>query len=256
MGSYNSPVEVGCATYPVTTTDDAPTLVALEGVSVARYSHMILRDINLEIKAGEIVAIVGRSGSGKSTLAHCLAGLLKPTSGSLTTSDQIRVALTFQDSTLLPWLTVEENIRLPGILGGYPVNTDDLLARVKLQDTKRLKPAQLSGGMQHRVAVARALASSPSLLLLDEPYRALDEVTRELLCEDLLRLVSADQLAVLLVTHSLTEAWSVAHRIHVLAGAPATITDTFETVHGDALQEHNVMAEIRQRLRADVSAPR
>ena len=227
-------------------------LITLEDMSIGISGRVILKDINIELRAGEIVAVVGRSGCGKSTLVRHLAGLLEePAHYRRPNAYKVRMAITFQEPTLLPWLSVEENIRLPGVLGGYPVDTNGLLDRMLLEGAGKLKPEQLSGGMQHRVALARALASQPSLLLLDEPYRALDEATRELLYEDLVRVTKEDNLGVLLVTHSLTEAWFVANRIHVLAGTPATITDTYETIRDNAFERH-ALEEIRQRLRADI----
>ncbi len=199
--------------------------------------------ITLEIAAGEFVAILGPSGCGKSTLLRLIAGLDGATSGSVVvgagrdgdpvqapraSGDQLDVAYVFQDAHLLPWRNVLQNVALPLELLG--VDRSDRLARaaevitqVGLRDAITRFPGQLSGGMRMRVSLARALITNPRLLLLDEPFAALDEITRQQLDDHLRRLWRSRGLTVLFVTHSTAEAVFLAQRAIVLSGRPGRV---------------------------------
>lgn len=194
----------------------------------------VLKVPELAIDDGSLVAVLGPSGCGKSTLLRLIASLETPTAGTLTLDGRpadeapADLAVVFQDATLLPWLNVERNIALPLQLRGRPRKERLRIAverarQVGLGDAIHLYPNQLSGGMKMRVSLARALAPSPRLLLLDEPFGALDEITRHRLNEDLSTLHHDNSRTTLFVTHSITEAAFLADRILVLSPAPGKI---------------------------------
>lgn len=191
--------------------------------------------LSLTVAAGEFLAILGPSGSGKSTLLRMIAGLDRPTAGRIQinhpqsgTPGQADVAFVFQDAHLLPWRNVLRNVALPMELIGV-TKADRLaaarrsLARVGLADVERFYPAQLSGGMRMRVSLARALVTQPKLLLLDEPFAALDEITRHQLDEQLRTLWQETGMTVVFVTHSIMEATFLAERAIVVSRRPARI---------------------------------
>lgn len=193
-----------------------------------------LRPIDLSIKAGQTTALVGPSGCGKSTLLRLIAGLETPSAGTVLIDGQppaqllreAGLSVAFQDPSLLPWRTVRGNIELALSLARRPVDRgaiDDLIAMVGLAGFADTRPAELSGGMRQRAAIARALATEPRLLLLDEPFGAVDELTRQQLAEDLPRLWEAQGTTTLLVTHSVTEAVMLSDRVVVLSPRPAEI---------------------------------
>lgn len=191
-----------------------------------------LGGIDLRIAAGEFVAILGPSGCGKSTLLRIIAGLDKPDSGSIQAglggNDQRRIGYVFQDAYLLPWRNAVNNVALPLELSGVPRDermtaATQAIERVELADAIRRYPAELSGGMRMRVSLARALVTSPSLLLLDEPFAALDEITRQQLDEHLYRLWHERRMTVIFVTHSIIEATFLAQRAIVLTRRPARV---------------------------------
>jgi len=192
-----------------------------------------LRDLSFELHRGEFVSIVGPSGCGKSTLLRILAGLLRPTSGQLLVNQHHRptaVSFVFQQPTLLPWRSVEHNVRLPLELQGKlsPVTKErvhQVLELVGLADFHRHYPHQLSGGMQMRVSLARALVTQPELLLLDEPFAALDDITRQRLNEELLTLWERDRFTALFVTHNVSEAIFLSGRVLVMSARPGTFID-------------------------------
>jgi len=193
-----------------------------------------LARVDLEIRRGEFVSIVGPSGCGKSTLLRLVAGLTRPTDGSLTVDGQSplearrtrqELAYVFQEATLLPWRTVAQNVALPLELRGQQDSAavDQVLELVGLADFARAYPRQLSGGMRMRVSIARALITRPDLLLLDEPFGALDEITRQRLNEELLRLWESERWTGLFVTHSVYEAVFLSQRVLVMSARPGRL---------------------------------
>ncbi len=217
----------------------------LTAVNISHTFHdlPVLENISLEIQSGGFVALVGPSGVGKSTLLRILAGLLRPSSGDIHMADGSRqepIGLVFQRDNLMPWRTVAENVRLPLELMG--VNGREANGRVQaminlvgLVGFEQRYPAQLSGGMAQRVALARALVHEPLFLLLDEPFGALDALTRERMGLELLRIWEAMPVTVLLVTHSISEAVFLADEVLVMGSRrpnterPATITHRIPT---------------------------
>jgi NitT/TauT family transport system ATP-binding protein len=196
-----------------------------------------LQDINLDIRAGEFVSLIGPSGCGKSTLLRLIADLLQPSDGDLRVNDktphQARVnreyGMVFQAATLYDWRTVTQNVQLPLEIMGYPGHirrqrAQEMLELVELGKFGKHYPWQLSGGMQQRVAIARALAFEPTLLLMDEPFGALDEFTRERMNMELLRIWDRTKITVVFVTHSIPEAVFLSKRVVVMSPRPGRIT--------------------------------
>ena len=215
-----------------------------------------LEEINLTVSAGEFVSLIGPSGCGKSTLMRLIADLDQPTSGSLTvfgkTPKQARLdqdyGIAFQQAGLLPWRSVRANIELPLELHGSnkSVRTkraSELLSLVGLTDFADNYPDQLSGGMQQRVAIARALAESPSLLLMDEPFGALDEMTREHMQAELAQICGETNAAVVFVTHSIPEAVFLANRVVVMSPRPGRIRAIVDISLGNARQRTEELRE-------------
>ncbi|MCS7251248.1 MAG: ABC transporter ATP-binding protein [Thermoflexus sp.] len=195
---------------------------------------LALREVSLTLRPGEFVCLVGPSGCGKTTLLRILAGLLLPTRGEVWLREQPlrgpdrRVGIVFQKDSLLPWRTAMENVRLPLELGGWPPleameRAKELLEQVGLKGFEQAYPQELSGGMQRRVALARALAADPEILLLDEPFAALDAITRERLNEALVELWERQRKTVLMVTHDVQEAAWLADRVLIMSPRPGTI---------------------------------
>jgi len=193
-----------------------------------------LRSLSLEIPAGSFTAVIGPNGCGKSTLLRLIAGLLWPGSGSIaldgrrSVAGDGRVGLAFQQPRLVPWLSTLENVALPLALAGAPSDERrqraiEALRRVGLEDAAALRPAQLSGGMAQRAGLARALITDPPLLLLDEPFSALDLLTREAFDGELERLWLDQPRSVILVTHSVSEAVRMADRIVVMRPRPGSV---------------------------------
>ncbi|MEZ4498878.1 MAG: ABC transporter ATP-binding protein [Thermomicrobiales bacterium] len=210
--------------------------VSVQGVSksfVGPHGDVVaVNDVSLEVAEGEFVVIVGPSGCGKTTLLRIIAGLESPTSGRIsvaaTTSQSVRNAMVFQGRSVFPWLSVQENIAYGLKLGGVATadrqeKTSRLLALVGLSRFSRAWPHQLSEGMRQRVAIARALAVDPQLLLMDEPFGALDEQTRFILQEELLRIWEKTGNTVIFVTHSIDEALTLADRVIVMSAQPGSI---------------------------------
>jgi len=195
-----------------------------------------LDDIDLVIQPNEFVSLIGPSGCGKSTLLRVIGDLITPTSGKITingkSAHQARLdrdyGMVFQAATLYDWRTVAKNVQLPLELMKYSndkkeARTREMLALVELEDFDRHYPWQLSGGMQQRVAIARALAFEPSILLMDEPFGALDEMTRERMNLELLDIWGKTQTTVIFVTHSITEAVFLSTRVMVMSARPGRL---------------------------------
>jgi NitT/TauT family transport system ATP-binding protein len=209
--------------------------VAIDGVSKQfRSGALALRNISMQVQQGEFVSLLGPSGCGKSTLLRLVSGLTLPTSGAVKVNGMMPEAaralmsFIFQDATLLPWRTVEQNVGL-GLELEYAAKSirkekvAKMLELVGLTHVAARFPRQLSGGMKMRVSIARALVSRPRILLLDEPFAALDEMSRDRLNEELLRLYTEHHWTVLFVTHSVAEAVFLSKRIVILAPHPGRI---------------------------------
>ncbi len=188
-----------------------------------------LGPIDLHIARGEFLSLLGPSGCGKSTALRIVAGLLTPSTGTLHWNGaRPRLSFVFQDPTLMPWATAQENVRLPLDLGGVPrseadTRADAALARLGLNGFGAAYPRALSGGMRMRVSIARALVAEPQVLLMDEPFAALDEPTRERLNEDLLHLWREVGVTIVFVTHSVYESAFLSTRVVVLSPRPGRI---------------------------------
>jgi len=207
-------------------TDAVASLFAVE-VDYAR--GRALGPVDLALTSGEIVALVGPSGCGKSTALRLLAGLETPTRGAVTrATGKGETSVVFQAPTLAPWLSARDNVALPLVLAGVAkpaalAAADEALAKVGLSAAQHARPSQLSGGMAMRASLARALVTRPRLLLLDEPFAALDEITRRALADDVLALAADSTPAVVFVTHNVEEAVYMARRVVVMTPGPGRI---------------------------------
>lgn len=201
---------------------------------------IILDDINLEVKAGEFISLIGPSGCGKSTLLRLISGLTEKTEGKIVidgmTPENARseMAYIFQEANLLPWLRVQKNVELALRVSGHvdkytrKEKADKMIEMVGLSDARNRFPHQLSGGMRMRVSIARALSLSPRILLLDEPFGALDEMTRDRLNEEILAIRSKENWTAFFVTHSVTEAVFLSSRIVVLSANPGRVSEVID----------------------------
>jgi len=209
-----------------------------------------LSDVELVVHPGDFVSLIGPSGCGKSTLLRLIASLLSPTAGSVLvngkSASQARVeqdyGMAFQQSGLFEWRTVEKNIELPLELKGWSKSkrrerSAEMLELVQLTEFASHMPWELSGGMQQRVAIARSLAAHPPLLLMDEPFGALDEMTREHMQAELLRICAASGTTVVFVTHSIPEAVYLSNRVVVMSPRPGRITDLIDVDLGSDRDE-------------------
>jgi NitT/TauT family transport system ATP-binding protein len=217
------------------TTELLPTTGRLEFDNVSMTypdGTVALTDVSFAIKPGELVSIVGPSGCGKSTLLKLVAGLLERTSGDIRLAEG-NLGYVFQDATLLPWRTVRKNVELLGELEGMPTDerakvAQDSIDLVGLSGNEGKYPRSLSGGMKMRVSLARALTLKPGVFLFDEPFGALDEITRERLNDELLKLFALTQFAGLFITHSIAEAVFLSTRVLVMSGRPGRIVGDFD----------------------------
>jgi NitT/TauT family transport system ATP-binding protein len=227
----------------------APAAVALEGVG-KRFGEgpaavQAVTGIDLTVAAGEFVSLIGPSGCGKSTLLRIVANLIEPSEGSVTVNgkpaSRARLdqdyGIAFQSAGLLEWRTVQGNVELPLGLHGVGkaqrrAQALELLDLMGLADFASHRPSQLSGGMQQRVAIARALARRPALLLMDEPFGALDEMTRERMQAELIRICAETNAAVVFVTHSIPEAVFLSQRVVVMSPRPGRITEIIDVPLG------------------------
>ena len=225
---------------------DTPQIVT-DGVSVtfdlAGLRQEVLRDVSLSIPRGSFVCLIGPSGCGKSTLLKVLAGLVRPTRGQvrvagLPPEDAVRrriIGLVFQDANMLPWKCALDNAALLREVADRSISRTEvqekaraMLKLVGLEDAAAKRPNQLSGGMRQRVAIARALTLEPDVLLMDEPFGALDAITREEMSRSLLEIWERTGKTIVLVTHSIDEAVLLSRHVHVMGVGPGRIIDTLE----------------------------
>ena len=241
-----------------------PLAVELQRIGLRHAGGLqALDDVSLRITPGEFVCLVGPSGCGKSSLLKVIAGLWQPSSGQVRVAGvephqrgaRQQLSFVFQDPTLMPWASVADNVGLPLKLAGVPdrergPQVDEALTQVGLQAFAEALPHELSGGMQMRVSIARGLITRPAILLLDEPFGALDEITRHKLDDELLSIWAQGGLTVLFVTHSLAEAAYLGTRVGVMASGPGRLV--FED---EARQpwprplHHRTSPDFNQRLR-------
>jgi len=243
----------------------APVAVHLDGVSKAfdsgRSAVLALDRVTLPVVAGEFVCVVGASGCGKSTLLNLVAGLEEPTEGRVNVAG--RTALMFQEPALFPWLTAAGNVELALRLRGVGRSARrrralELLDLVRLGGFAQRRPHELSGGMRQRVALARALAQEAEVLLMDEPFAALDAMTRDLLHDELEQIWDEQRMTVLFVTHNVREAARLADRIILLTSRPGRVSEEF--VVGvdrprriEAPEVSELASEVTFRLREEVA---
>jgi NitT/TauT family transport system ATP-binding protein len=254
-------------------TEETTAAVELRGVSKSfaarRGAVVALRDIHLTIERGEFVSLIGPSGCGKSTLLRIVADLLQPSTGEVYVNGKPArrarldqdYGIAFQQAGLLDWRTVLANIELPLELHGADrakrrARAMELIELVGLAEFAKHRPPQLSGGMQQRVAIARALAESPAMLLMDEPFGALDEMTRERMQNELVRIAGETGAAVVFVTHSIPEAVFLSDRVAVMSARPGRIADVVPITLGartDDTREapgfYAAITQVREALR-------
>jgi NitT/TauT family transport system ATP-binding protein len=230
---------------PARATGDGAPVVRIEGLDKTFTNGAAvttaLKGIDLRIHRGEFISLIGPSGCGKSTLLRVIGDLVAPTAGLVEVNGKPAArarldrdyGMVFQAPVLFDWRTVEENVKLPLELMGYDsarrtARAKEMLDLVELTDFVGHSPYQLSGGMQQRVAIARALAFEPSILLMDEPFGALDEMTRERMNQEVLRIWDQTGITVVFVTHSIPEAVFLSSRVVVMSARPGRITDVID----------------------------
>ncbi|GLY93262.1 ABC transporter ATP-binding protein [Actinoplanes sp. NBRC 103695] len=242
------------------------SVLTLDGVS-KRYGQgdsalLALDRVSLTVEQGEFVCLLGASGCGKSTLLSLVAGLDAISGGVLDIGGR-RVSLMFQEAALFPWLSVSGNVELPLRLAGMGraerrKRSEELLEIVRLRDFADKRPHELSGGMRQRVALARALAQEADILLMDEPFGALDAMTRDILHDELERIWREQSLTVLFVTHNVREAVRLGDRVILLSSRPGRVIEDFPVTSPrprriDSPEVANQAAEITDKLRAEVA---
>jgi NitT/TauT family transport system ATP-binding protein len=192
------------------------------------------RNLSASVAEGELVAVLGPSGCGKSTLLKCIAGINELDGGEIRIQDGNQPLLLFQDAHLFPWLNVDKNIRIGRQLSNQShasnveASIERVIASIEMQESRNKYPKELSGGMRQRVALGRALAAEPRILLMDEPFSALDFLSRQRMGNFLLSIWQEFSLTILFVTHSIEEALQLADRILVMSDAPGTVRDVVE----------------------------
>jgi len=248
-------------------------VVALRGVSKDYGGTPALAEVSLDVAPGAFVSLLGPSGCGKSTLLRIVADLVAPSSGSVTVAgrparearERRDYGMVFQAATLFDWRTIRRNVELPLEIMGWPAaqrraRAQRMLELVDLADVADLRPPQLSGGMQQRVAIARALAFEPALLLMDEPFGALDELTRERMQDELLAIRARTGTTVLFVTHSIPEAVFLSSSVVVMSARPGRVlaeipVDLPEPRTEDTREDprfFQLVTEVRETLRRGV----
>lgn len=246
--------------------------ISMKNVSkVYDNGHTAVQNVDLTIKEGDFVSFVGPSGCGKSTIFKMVAGLTTITEGHIhlfnkeidsSDRDSRDLAYVFQDATLLPWLNVEKNVRMPLTFQSIKKEeqnkmVQETLELVGLKGYERAMPRELSGGMKMRVSIARALVSKPKLLLMDEPFGALDEITRQNLQEELLRIWNTQKMTVLFITHNVFESVYLSNRVAVMTASPGKVDDVIDIPlsyprNSDvrtAPEFSNLVAEISEKLK-------
>jgi NitT/TauT family transport system ATP-binding protein len=228
-----------------------------------------LSDVSIDVRKGEFVSLIGPSGCGKSTLLRVIADLIPATRGTVTVAgvtpqqarEQHRYGMAFQQAALLDWRTVCRNVELPLELAGWDkakrkARALELLDMVQLHDFADHRPWELSGGMQQRVAIARSLATDPEILLMDEPFGALDEMTRERMQNELLRIRKETGKSIVFVTHSIPEAVYLSNRVVVMSPRPGRITHVVPVDLGDRNEDtresdgfYDAVTAVREALR-------
>ena len=210
---------------------ERPKLLEMSGVDKVFNGNVVaLRDMHLEVNEGDFISLLGPSGCGKSTALRLIAGLMHPTRGTIRwESGEAEIGVVFQEPTLMPWATVEQNVWLPFRLKGrsFAAVAEDIrlaLKLVGLENFAKSYPRELSGGMKMRVSIARAMVTRPKLILMDEPFAALDEITRHKLNKDLLELKEKIASTVIFVTHSVFESVFLSDRIVVMAARPGRVS--------------------------------
>lgn len=220
---------------------ESSTTIKLKNCSFHFDKLQVIDKVSLDVKENEFLSILGPSGCGKSTLLRLMLGLLSPDHGGtvLLQDRSVKMGMVFQKPLLMPWLTALENVELPLTIGPNKITSkhtrrlkaENALKLVELKDFANHYPQQLSGGMQHRVSIARALAAEPSVLLMDEPFGALDELTRETLNLELLRLWENPETSlktIVMVTHSIQEAIFLSDRIALMSARPTSVMEIID----------------------------
>ncbi|WP_299168847.1 ABC transporter ATP-binding protein [uncultured Arthrobacter sp.] len=214
-------------------------------------SPLVLEDVNLRVRQGEFVALLGASGCGKSTLLNLIAGLEEPTSGTIASP---KAAFMFQDASLFPWLSAQANVELALQLRGAPkserrTEAARLLELVHLSDAAAKRPHELSGGMRQRVALARSLAQNREVLLMDEPFAALDAITRDLLHDELQRVWRETGRTIVFITHNVREAVRLGQRVLLMSSRPGRVVAEWAVEEQDPVA---LTAEITTELRKEI----
>jgi NitT/TauT family transport system ATP-binding protein len=225
LQQHTGPSEVAAVTQP------APAVRISSVTKRFGAGPLVLDDVSLEVAAGEFVCLLGASGCGKSTLLNLVADLDRPTTGTVEVNGG-RAALMFQEPALFPWLTAAQNVELALRLKGVAKRerrerAGELLELVRLKDAGGKRVHELSGGMRQRVAMARALAQDSHVLLMDEPFAALDAITRDVLHEELVRIRESQSLTVLFVTHNVREAVRLGERVVLLSSRPGRVAKEY-----------------------------